>query len=893
MSDLHSVSPVGHAAAPLPARRNWLTALGSGWRLSTRIVVMSLGLLLLVQATGYGLIQASIERNARNTLATELAVGARVWRRLLDQRVQGLTQGATMLAADEGFRSALATPDQDSLRARLASHGARAGASLTALLDPSLALRAVGQNADGPLQAALLRLPQAMGSRNDTVAIVGGQAYQFVMVPVKAQALLGWIVMGVVVDQTLVDDMRMLSGLHAAVVVARGLGASPSPGDAGTLALSSLPVQAQQALAGRAQAQSRQTQVPMAERGAITGELNLGGAPWMARSQRVDGDSGGTVHVVVLRALADAVAPFAELQMLMALVTVAGLALFGMGSVWTARRVARPLQALVLASERLAGGDYDHALTHTARRDEIGELARALDHMRQNIGQQRSEIHRLAYWDRLTMLPNRLQFRDALAQAIAQAELPGPAALAQADQLAPQLAPPRSAVTVLMLDLDRFKHVNDVLGHAFGDRLLCAVTARLKSVAREGDMVARLGSDEFALLLPQSDVTQALGMARRIVTSFERALRLDDHMVDLSAGIGIASWPAQALDADTLLSHAEAAMYTAKRRSAGAQVYDPGQANTSEQSVSLLSELRHALEFDELRLYLQPKIDLRGGQSLGAEALVRWQHPVRGLVPPVQFVPFAEQTGFIRQVTLWMFAQVARQQAVLRGLGITRVSINLSTRDLLDQDLPDKLDALLRQYGAQAQGLCLEITESAMMDDPKRAEATLNRLAERGFSLSIDDFGTGYSSLAYLKRLPVDELKIDRSFVMGMARSPDDANDDAMIVRSTIDLAHNLGLTVVAEGVETAAVLAQLALLNCDEAQGYHIARPMPMADIPGWVTLWNARRPAATARSLVLAPPAALSVAAPTAAPTTAHATPLRRSLQLAQSTPPVQQHG
>jgi EAL domain-containing protein (putative c-di-GMP-specific phosphodiesterase class I) len=301
--------------------------------------------------------------------------------------------------------------------------------------------------------------------------------------------------------------------------------------------------------------------------------------------------------------------------------------------------------------------------------------------------------------------------------------------------------------------------------------------------------------------------------------------------VDLSAGIGIAAWPEDAEDADTLLSRSEIAMYAAKRKLSGALRYDASIDSSSAQTLSLLTELRHAVEHNELKLYLQPKVPLHGQSGWAAEALVRWQHPQRGLVPPMQFIPFAEQTGFVRQLTLWMFEEVARFLAAAQLVGVLRVSVNLSTRDLLDPELSERLGAILQRYSVAASSFCLEITESAIMDDPQRAEAMLNRLSEQGFKLSIDDFGTGYSSLAYLKRLPVDELKIDKSFVMGMEAG----EDDAMIVRSTIDLAHNLGLTVVAEGVENAAILERLRALACDEAQGYHISRPVPAQEFLAW----------------------------------------------------------
>ncbi len=353
-------------------------------------------------------------------------------------------------------------------------------------------------------------------------------------------------------------------------------------------------------------------------------------------------------------------------------------------------------------------------------------------------------------------------------------------------------------LSVIALDLDRFKQVNDVLGYALGDRLLQAVVARIASHLRaQREVVARLGGNEFAVLLPGADEASARDTAQRITRAFESPLVFDDQMVDLSAGIGIACWPGPAHDADTLLGHAEIAMYAAKRRLHGAQIYDPSMESSSAEALSLLSELRRAVEAGELRLFLQPKLRLDGQGGSGAEALVRWQHPVRGLVPPMQFIPFAEQTGFVRQLTLWIFEQAARYLArpQVQGLGL-RISVNLSTRDLMDTDLSTRLGTLMARHGVEPGSFCLEITESAIMDDPGRAEAMLNRLSAQGFKLSIDDFGTGYSSLAYLKRLPVDELKIDKSFVMGMAA---DAGD-AQIVRSTIDLAHNLGLSVVAEG---------------------------------------------------------------------------------------------
>jgi predicted signal transduction protein with EAL and GGDEF domain len=383
--------------------------------------------------------------------------------------------------------------------------------------------------------------------------------------------------------------------------------------------------------------------------------------------------------------------------------------------------------------------------------------------------------------------------------------------------------------------------VNDVLGYRFGDLLLMRVAERLSQQSVRGaDMVARLGGDEFAVLLRHGDLALAQAVAQRIERAFDAPLSLEEHTVDMGAGIGLACWPTHAGDADVLLSRAEVAMYSAKRRTSGPLVYDPSIDLSSAQTLSLLSELRLAVGEGQLRLYLQPKLALDSGNVVGAETLVRWQHPVRGLVPPMQFIPFAEQTGFIRTITMWVFEEAARHWRLLDGEGMKiTLSVNLSTRDLLDPELPQKFDALLVKHRAPAEAFCLEITESAIMDDPQRAQATLDRLSALGFKLSIDDFGTGYSSLAYLKRLPVDELKIDKSFVMSMETDA----DDAQIVRSTIDLAHNLGLSVVAEGVENARVWDMLRELNCDQAQGFHMGRPMAASDFAKWSTTWHARQ--------------------------------------------------
>jgi diguanylate cyclase (GGDEF)-like protein len=427
----------------------------------------------------------------------------------------------------------------------------------------------------------------------------------------------------------------------------------------------------------------------------------------------------------------------------------------------------------------------------------------------------------LAYWDTLTGLPNRAQFNDRLTEAIQVAE--------GADV----------PLSLLMIDLDRFKYVNDTLGHHIGDLLLAEVGKRMAELVPANEAtVARLGGDEFAILLPRQDIAAACRIAAKLLKRLEVPITVEGQVVDVSGSIGIVSFPDNGPDANTLFRHADLAMYAAKRGNLGFAVYEVSDVERHHaERLSLMTELRQAVEHDELMLYYQPKIDLVTGSVKYVEALVRWQHPSRGMVPPDAFIPFAEQTGYIKTISRWVVARAIEQCARWQEAGIElAVSINVSARDLIHSDLPEVLAQCLELNDVAPQKVWIEITESALMEDAENAIKTLDRLHAMGLRMSIDDFGTGYSSLAYLKRMPVDEIKIDKSFVLTM----DTNAEDMTIVRSTIDLGHNMGLKVVAEGVETIEVLGQLREMGCDLAQGFYLSRPLPAAGLEAWLRNWD-----------------------------------------------------
>lgn len=478
-----------------------------------------------------------------------------------------------------------------------------------------------------------------------------------------------------------------------------------------------------------------------------------------------------------------------------------------------------------LAVEAMKAGAHDYVMKGNLHR-----LTTAIDRelreseIRKDRKEAQEWLKYLAQYDQLTDLPNRNLLYQRLGEAIDSHRRDG------------------KNLALMLMDLNDFKDINNTLGHQSGDLLLQQVGRRLQTASRKDEIIARLGGDEFGVVLPDIARQSAGAVAAHLLRALEAPFTIGELNIDVRTSIGITFFPEHGEDRDTLLRRADVAMYRAKQCSERYVVYSSEHDSYSPERLTLLADLHRSLDKTQLFLVYQPKVDLVTGTTTGVESLVRWNHPKRGFIRPDHFIPLAERTGFIKPLTIWGLETALRQsQAWLQqGLGL-RVSVNLSARNLHDSAFLVQLDNLLRDLQISPQLLELEITESTIMEDPAHALAILKRINQVGIALSIDDFGTGYSSLAYLKRLPANAVKIDKSFILHMTEDP----NDAQIVRSTIELAHGLGLKVIAEGVENSEIWQRLRDLGCDEAQGYYMSRPLPAPEITRWLcdSKWGLRK--------------------------------------------------
>ncbi|MES1987250.1 MAG: EAL domain-containing protein, partial [Pseudomonadota bacterium] len=622
-------------------------------------------------------------------------------------------------------------------------------------------------------------------------------------VPVKAPLTIGWVIMGFKINNTLAKKLHKLSNLEV-TFVSRANDANWS------LTASTL--------SGHSISNIMTLASNLIDAKTMNREIDIDGISFGSRYVSILNSPNQVLYAVLQRSIDEATAPYKNLQLTLLILTIFGAFVFAISIYYVSKYITKPITDLVQVAKSLEKGNYEVSIT-TDRRDELGELSRSFSSMSEAISTREKSISRLAYFDELTHLPNRTSFMLRLNKAIEEAEVT------------------KQQLTVFILNLNRFKQINNILGHDAGDEILRIVAQKIKATAREQDFVARIAGVQFAMILPDTTSEVGLSLADELSKSFESSILISMQSVDVSASIGIATFPKHAKNEAQLLTRAEMAMYAAKASRVGTTVFDKSYDLYSSTNLSMASELKNAIAEHQLIMYVQPKIDIATSQLTSLEALVRWKHPVKGFIFPDQFIPFAEQTGYIQLISQWMLNEAARYSQIWNAMNLNYpIAVNISTRDLIDQELPDKISDIFKTYQIDNSSLSLEITESSIMDDPVRALATLDKLSSMNIKLSIDDFGTGYSSLAYLKRLPVNELKIDKSFILKMEQD----ESDKKIVQSTIDLGHNLGLKVVAEGIENQIVWDLLRKMGCDSGQGYYMSKPMPANDFASWISLWD-----------------------------------------------------
>jgi len=759
------------------------------------VFVLTLLLLVVIVALTWS-VKIATNDAVRAQATTQLQIGSRVFERLLDIRGRRLKDAAQLLAADFGFRDAVASGDSATIRSALANHGARIGASDMILL--SMDGKVMASTITGMEEGSQFRFDQALRDvrrLNQSMLIVPlrGEPHLLVEAPVMAPLPIGRVVVGFVMSAGLAQELHSLTGLEVSFL-------SRTDGQLGAL-VSTQPLDQQASITAWMLANGSNPQVSLATHNQRS---------YLSLPLVLENADGGQVIALLQSPLDEALHAFSALDHSILYIALAALGASLIGALLLARGVSQPVQVLAIAAQRIGGGDYQTPVD-LVRRDELGVLANALNQMREGIAERELQLAHNALHDNLTGLPNRTLAMERLSSAIA-AQRP---------------------MAVLYLGVDNLKTLSEGAGPAFADGLLHQVGQWLQATLTPGDTLAHLIADEFLLLLEHTGTDSAVARADKIQQLLLKPHRYAGHDVAIDCRIGIVAYPADGDHAEELLSRAAVALKDASMMPGRLQVYEHGRDLAHQRQIQLIRDLRRAADHGELLLNYQPKLDIRQGDVRQAEALLRWHHPQLGIVSPGEFIELAERTGSIQLLTRWVIEEGIRQLSEWNQRGLrVQLSLNISADDLMGQDLTERVTRLLSLYGVPASQLIFEITESAIMREPESALKVLNRLRECGISLSVDDFGTGYSSLAHLKRLPVQELKIDQSFV----RDLDETSEDAVIVRSTIEMSHNLGLKVVAEGVEYEHSLRLLERWHCDTAQGYLISRPLSAAAFEAWM---------------------------------------------------------
>ncbi|HEX4150908.1 MAG TPA: EAL domain-containing protein [Steroidobacteraceae bacterium] len=750
---------------------------------------------IVVSATVLAVVLKARDEAGRQA-ALRLRSAADTAREILKFRGTQLTTAVEVLVSDFGFKEAIASADSPTLLSVIKNHRARIGADVLIVLDP-----------DGRLVASTLTL--SAGTQDDLQSLIAGDTdgqmlrlyrlidgrpYQLVIAPVLAPDPIGWAAMGFALNDAVATDMAHLLGVEVSFV---------TQDRDGTGVASSLPMGDRrapgEAFAG-ASAMPLRVHTPRDDFLSWKNPIRSANAP---------------LALILQQSLSSAERPYHELRASILGIGLVILAVAGALAVLFARGATRPVEDLTRAVERLEAGDYGTPLP-IATTTEVARLASAFTSMREAVAERERIIRHQAWHDPLTGLPTRARMSELLDTMLAADDRQN------------------SPLTTCVVEILQWENIIGSLGHAAADEMLRAFARRLASGDGMSERVARIGSNQFFLVLQGVAGHDAEAAGRRIGDKLRTALEYAGVSLQLETRIGVSVYPEDGSRAADLLQRAELALYRAKETAVPLSSFVRGDDEVHRHRLEILGDLRRAIAADELELHYQPKVSMPLGTLVGCEALVRWRHRKKGLVPPSEFIPHAERTGLIRELTTWVLGAALRQQRLWQQAGLALdVSINVSPADLADAGFAESVLSLLAQTGADATQVVLEVTESGAMGDLPKTLQIMEHLRVVGIRFSIDDFGTGYSSLAHLRRLPVNELKIDRSFV----RELETGTADDVILRSTIELGHALDLKVVAEGVENVFGWDALAQLGCDLVQGYFVSKPLPAMEFSRWAS--------------------------------------------------------
>lgn len=720
----------------------------------------------------------------------QLVVAARTFERQLDDVSQRVADNVQVLTLDFALRTAIAQSDRDTVVSALRNHGKRVGATRMLLVGLDGTIQADTSPGSPPLDKFPFADLTDAALEKPAAAVVAwdGSAYWMVVVPVSAPALIGLVAAAIPVDDAFLVHMQEQLTLPSTIeLVAQAA-------DRRCYVLARGSDQAELALL----ATGAHGSVPD---GPVL--IDVRGREYVALATHLHSSKSSLpIFAMLGYSLDDALRPYRSVRSAWAILLALGLVFGLLAALVIARGVSRPVEALAATARRIAAGDYSQP-PRAAQRDEVGELANTLANMAQAISEREERIRFHSTHDAATSLPNRLAAEHAIQQDL--------------------ITDGCNRGALLMVAVTHLPEIVKTLGHAISDRLMRDVGQRICKPAGTS-LAARASDTEFLVWRPGAEQSEAIALAFRVIDVLSEPYREGDLAIDVAPVVGIALHPAHGTQASVLLQRAEVALFEALESEEPVMVYDTAADPHRPERLSLMSDLREALEQDQLRLHYQPKLHLATLRIDGAEALVRWEHPKLGPVSPEAFIPLAEETGNIKRLTRWVLAAgIARAHRWAAEGRALRLALNLSARDLDDADLPRRINDLLSMHGVAPDRILLEVTESAVMGKPDAAIEVLRRLADQGIDLAIDDFGVGQSSFAYLRRLPVRELKIDKSFLLKLA----EGSADRAIVGSIVELGHRLGYTVTAEGVSDKSTLDYLREIGCDHAQGFFIAGAM------------------------------------------------------------------